>query len=446
VNSHEVNRTSVSQPMVSRWARLAAAVVSMIMIGNLQYAWTLFVQPMMAAHHWKLSDVQWGFTIFIAVMTWTMPLSGWLIDRLGPRVFMTVAAVLCGAGWCGLGQVHSLSGFYSLYAMAGLGNGFVYCCSTALGLKWFPDKRGVASGLIAAGYGSGAAFLNPICGWLIASWGYRSTFLVTGIVLGFLILCAGQFLKYPPTGFVQAPAASVQTRIRRHDEQFNSLEMLRTPQFYVLFAMMLMAGIGGLMAAAQVAPVARDFKVGAAALALALSLNPLCNGASRFLWGWVSDSLGRERTMTVAFFLQAIFLAGVVTVGRRGDVWFVLTMALVFLTWGEIYVLFPAVLADLFGARHAASNYSFLYSTKGLASILAGGLAATLFERTGTWNYAFYLSAGLALCSALGALVIHRMPLPKNIPRPLNLLRQVQQRFEPCRTGPLSTRSIKRVQ
>ena len=188
--------------------------------------------------------------------------------------------------------------------------------------------------------------------------------------------------------------------------------MLRTTQFYALYLMMLMVSIGGLMAAAQVAPVGHNFKVGAAALGLALSLNPLCNGLSRFLWGWVSDSLGRERTMAVAFFLQAIFLTGVVTLGRRGDVWFVLTMALVFLTWGESYVLFPAVLADLFGARHAASNYSFLYSTKGVASILAGGLAATLFEKTGTWDYAFYGSAVLALCSSFGALALLRMPLP----------------------------------
>jgi len=398
---------------MNRWIRLIAAVVAMIMIGNLQYAWTLFVQPMMSATHWKLSDVQWGFTVFIAVMTWTMPLSGWLIDRIGPRTFMTMAGVLCGVGWAGLGQVHSLPAFYALYAVAGIGNSFVYCCSTALGLKWFPDKRGVASGLIAAGYGSGAAFFNPVFGWLIGSAGYRNTLLISGIVLGFLVLCAGQFLKYPPLGYLPAPAVGVKPKVRRHHEQFNSIEMLRTPQFYILYAMMLMVGIGGLMATAQVAPVARNFKVGAAALTVALSLNPLGNGASRFLWGWVSDSLGRERTMVMAFFLQAIFLASVVTLGRRGNVWFVVTMALVFLTWGELYVLFPAMLADLFGARHAASNYSFLYSTKGLASILAGGLAATIFEKTGSWDYAFYGSAVLALCSAFGALGLHRMPLPK---------------------------------
>jgi OFA family oxalate/formate antiporter-like MFS transporter len=384
----------------------------MVMIGNLQYAWTLFVQPMMAATGWKLSQLQWGFTAFIAVMTWAMPLSGWMIDRLGPRTFMTVAGILCGVSWGALGYVHSLPRFYACYAGAGLANSFVYCCSTALGLKWFPDKRGVASGLIAAGYGSGAAFFNPVCAYLIRTLGYRSAFLCTGLVLGAVVLCAGQFLKYPPMGFVAAPPPGIQPQIRRHTGHFNSWEMLRTPQFYLLYVMMLLIGVGGLMATAQVAPVARDFKVGATALAIALSLNPLGNGVSRFLWGWISDSLGRERTMAAAFFLQAIFLASVVTVGRRGNAWFVVTMALVFLTWGELYVLFPALLVDMFGARHAASNYGFLYSTKGVASILAGGLAAHLFERTGSWNVAFYGSAGLALCAAVGALVLRSMPLP----------------------------------
>jgi OFA family oxalate/formate antiporter-like MFS transporter len=398
---------------VNRWARLGAAVVAMIMIGNLQYAWTMCVQPMMTATGWKLSQLQWGFTIFIAVMTWSMPLSGFLIDRLGPRTFMTMAGVLCGLGWAGLGSARTLPEFYALYAIAGLGNAFVYCCSIALGLKWFPDKRGIASGLIAAGYGSGAALFNPIFGSLIQRDGYRITFIETGAVLGFLVLCAGQFMQYPPQDFVTAPQSGVKPNTRFHTDQFNSWEMLRTPQFYVLYIMMLMIGIGGLMATAQVAPVARNFGVGAAALTIALSLNPLGNGASRFLWGWVSDALGRERTMAIAFFLQAACLASVVTIGRWGNTWFVVTMALVFLTWGELYVLFPAVLADMFGARNAASNYGFLYSTKGLASVLAGGLAAQLFEKTGSWNYAFYGSAVLALCAALAALGLRKMPLPK---------------------------------
>jgi OFA family oxalate/formate antiporter-like MFS transporter len=376
---------------MNRWFRLAAAVIAMIMIGNLQYAWTMAVQPIMSATGWKLSQV--------------------LIDRLGPRRFMTMAGFLCAIGWCGIGYARSLPEFYTLYSIAGLGNSFVYCCSTAFGLKWFPDKRGVASGLIAAGYGSGAALFNPFFGHLIQSDGYRDTFLFTGVALGAVILIAGQFLKYPPDGFIPVPP-TVKPQLRRQTEQFTSREMLGTPQFYVLYAMMLAVGIGGLMATAQVAPVGRNFGVGALAMTVALSLNPLGNGIARIGWGWASDGLGRERTMALAFGLQALFLASVVTVGRMGDTWFVVTMALVFLTWGELYVLFPTVLADMFGARYAASNYAFLYSTKGVASILAGGLAAKLFESAGSWNYAFYASAGLALLSSIAALGLLRMPLP----------------------------------
>jgi len=398
---------------LNRWIRLVAAVLSMIMIGNVQYSWTLFVHPMMAGTGWKLSEIQWGFSVFIATMTWAMPLAGPLIDRLGPRAFMTAAGILCAVGWGWLGHARTLPEFYLLYAVAGLGNAFVYCCSTALGLKWFPDRRGLASGLIAAGYGSGAAFFNPICGYLLGTTGYKDTFLFTGTVLGALIMAAGQFLKYPPAGFLTAPPAAAKPRLRRQNEQFTSWEMLRTPQFYVLYGMMLMINIGGLMATAQVAPVARNFHVSALALTLALSLNPLGNGIARVSWGWVSDHLGRERTMGLAFLLQSLFLASVVTLGRMGDTWFVITMALVFLTWGELYVLFPTVQADMFGGRHAASNYSFLYSTKGVAAILGGAIAARIFETTGTWNYVFYGSAILALASAAGSIGLRRMPMPK---------------------------------
>lgn len=397
---------------MNRWLRLSAAMVVMILIGNLQYSWTLFVKPMMAATGWKLSEVQWGFTFFIALGTWAMPLSGWLIDRLGPRAFIAVSGVLCGAGWAGMAYADHLTAFYGLYSAAGLGVAFAYCGALSIALKWFPDKRGLAAGLITAAYGSGAALFNPIFAQMIRATDYRITLLYTGVAQGLLILAACVFLQNPPKGAVPV-ATPAKPRVRRHHEEFTGREMLKAPQFYVIYIMMLMMGIGGLMAAAQVAPVAGSFGVSATALTVALSLNPLANGGGRVFWGWISDHLGRERTMFGAFLLQAVFLVGVATVGRWGERWFVLSMALVFFTWGELYVLFPAVLTDLFGARHAATNYSILYSTKGVASILAGGLAAQLFERTGSWNYAFYGSAVLALAAAVGSIGLLKMPMPK---------------------------------
>jgi OFA family oxalate/formate antiporter-like MFS transporter len=400
---------------MNRWVRLWSAFIGMVMIGNLQYAWTLFAQPMVKAHaqqHWQLSDVQWGFGLFVAAGTWAMPFVASYIDRGGPRIFMALSGVLCGIGWGSLGHVNSLTEFYAFYCLAGIGVACVYACGVAMAVKWFPDRRGIASGVITAGYGMGAAVFNPIFNDLIRKIGYSDTFFWTGITHGAVILLAGLVLINPPADYKVA-AAAVKPKVRRHDRDFHYTEMLRTPQFYFLFMAMLSVGIGGLMVTAQLKPVATNFKVGEAALTVALVLTPLANGFSRIIWGFVSDHLGREWTMFTAFLLQAIFLVGATTLGRSGDTMFVVLMVLVFLTWGELYVLFPAVLADFYGSKYSAQNYSFLYSAKGFASLLGSGIAATLFEKTGTWDYAFFGSALLALVSALMALYVRRMPLPQ---------------------------------
>ncbi|HLG96360.1 MAG TPA: oxalate/formate MFS antiporter [Bryobacteraceae bacterium] len=399
---------------MNRWIRLIGAVVAMMMIANLQYAWTLFVKPIVGATHWKLSDVQWGFSIFIALETWMMPFSGWLIEWLGPRAFMTAAGVMCGVGWAGLGRAKTLPELYMLYALAGFGAALVYCGSLGIALKWFPDKRGLAAGMISAGFGSGAALFIPLIAYLIRAHDYRTAFLYTGIGQGLIIIIAAQILQNPAAGVVAPAPAKVQ--LRSQHEDFHSFEMLRTPQFYVLFAMALMMGIGGLMATAQVAPMANTFKIGTAALTLSLTLNPLANGAARVFWGWVSDYLGRERTMFIAFLLQSVVLLGVVTLGHLSTTWFIVTMALVFFTWGEVYSLFPSICADWFGAKNVSSNYGFIYAAKGVASIVGGGLAATLYERTGSWNYGFYACSVLALITAMMALGLRKMPLPHKKP------------------------------
>ncbi len=401
---------------MNRWIRLVAAVIAMMMIANLQYAWTLFVDPIVTTHmklfheHWKLSDVQWGFTLFIAFETWAMPCSGWLIDRVGPRLFLSLAGLLCGVGWAGIGQSNTLPALYALYSLAGFGAALVYCGCTGIGLKWFPDKRGLAAGLIAAGFGSGAAlFISPIA-HIIHAQDYRAAFLYTGIGQGLMIILAAQFLGNPAK-VQRAPATRV--KVRTLGEDFNSFEMLRTPHFYMMFAMAVMMGIGGLMATAQVGPMSKTLKYSAAILTLSLTINPLANGGGRLFWGWVSDTVGRERTMVVAFFLQSLILVSVVTIGKASPASFIVTIALVFFTWGEVYSLFPSACADFFGAKNASSNYSFLYAAKGVASIMGGGLAAKLFEKTGSWDYGFYVCAVLAVCSSFMAFRLGKMPLPR---------------------------------
>jgi OFA family oxalate/formate antiporter-like MFS transporter len=302
---------------------------------------------------------------------------------------------------------------YFLYGLAGFGAAIVYCGSIGVALKWFPDRRGLAAGVIAAGFGSGSALFIPVIRYILSVQDYAAAFLYTGIVQGLLIIVAAQFLGGSGMAVHAKPAASAKPGVNRdatHD--FTSGEMLRTVHFYWLYAMMLMMGIGGLLATAQVSAVASNFGIAGGILGLSLTINPIANGTGRVFWGFVSDKIGRERAMMVAFTIQAIALASVMALGPGSPILFTVSMAMVFFTWGEVYVLFPSASADFFGRKNASSNYSFLYSTKGVASILAGGLAAQLFVSTQSWAPAFYGSAVLAAITAVMAVILKRMPAP----------------------------------
>jgi len=396
------------------WFQLGASLVAMIMIANLQYAWTLFVVPLRNEHGWQLSDIQWAFTLFVLFQTWVQPLDGWLIDRLGPRRFITVAGVLSGVGWAALAYASSVPQLYVFYATAGIGAALVYSGCIGSALKWFSDRRGLASGIIAAGFGGGTALFVPIIRYLIDNYGYREAFLWTGILQGLVIVVVAQFLRHPTGGVAPAPAvaAARQSKNRRNTDHFTTGQMLRTPHFYFLYVMFVMMSTGGLLVTAQAGPMAQSFGLPLAALTVALTLSPIANGTSRIFWGWVSDQIGREQTMALAFFLNAACLFLVLTLGRTSGVWFTVTLALTFFTWGEIFSLFPSTCADWFGSRHATSNYAFLYTAKGVASILAGGVAAVLYQQFGSWSAAFYGSAALALLAGMMAVGLRFAPLP----------------------------------
>jgi OFA family oxalate/formate antiporter-like MFS transporter len=385
----------------NRWFQLGASLIAMIMIANLQYAWTLFVQPLREGTGWALPDIQLAFTLFILFQTWVQPLDGWFIDRLGPRWFITAAGLLCGLGWAGMGYATSLPMLYVLYCAAGTGAAFVYSGCIGSALKWFKDRRGLASGIMAAGFGGGTALFIPIISSTLKSDGYQATFLATGIAQGLVIVLVAQFLRHPradsPAPKVAGGASTVDRR------QFTTPEMLRTPQFYFMYVMFVLMATGGLLVTANAGPIARSWGYSADLLALAAMLSPLANGGSRIFWGWVSDRLGRESTMVLSFTLQAMCLFLVVTTGQRSSTWFVASLVAVYFTWGQIYSLFPATSGDYFGSRHATSNYAVLYTAKGVAAILGGWIGALIAEQSGSWTLGFYGSTVMALIAAMMA-------------------------------------------
>lgn len=401
--------------MSKRWIQFFSALVSMIMIANLQYAWALFVKPLQAAHKdWGLVGIQAAASLFLLFETWVTPVEGWLIDRLGPRWFLTIGGILVGVGWTGMAYAVTLTQLKVLYSVAGVGAAFIYSGSVATALKWFPDKRGTVSGFITAGFGAGSALFIPLITLIINKSDYHKAFLYTGIVQGILIVLAAQLLHNPGADFNVSPAAKkpVSPKVRRNAQQFNSLQMLTTPHFYLLFITFVMINTGGSMVTIQTAVVADYFKLSAAAVTAALALGRLSNGAGRIFWGWISDRIGREMAMFVPYILQAFSLIAVLLVGRTSGTAFTVSLMVLYFIWGSMFSLFPAIIGDYYGASNATSNYGFLYMAKGVAAILAGWVAAMFFKKFGNWNFVFYGAAGLAFVAGLLVLVLRALPLP----------------------------------
>jgi OFA family oxalate/formate antiporter-like MFS transporter len=388
----------------NRWFQLVASLIAMIMIANLQYAWTLFVEPMQSATGWQRSDIQFAFALFVVFQTWVQPCNGWLVDRLGPRWFITAAGLLCGLGWAAMGRATSLPMLYASYCAAGIGAAFVYSCSIGSALKWFSHRRGLAAGIMAAGFGGGTALFIPVISWLIESRGYQTTFLATGLFQGFVIVVVAQFLRHPAREArpAEAPVTQHSTHIGRR--QFTTLEMLRTPQFYWMYLAFTLMSTGGLLVTANAGSMANSWGLSVGALTVAATLSPIANGGARVFWGWTSDRLGRETTMVITFALQAVCLLAVVSLGHLSGALFAITLVAVYFTWGQIYSLFPSLSGDYFGTHHATSNYAVLYTSKGVASIIGPWAGALIFERTDSWAMGFYGSAAMALVAAAAAL------------------------------------------
>ena len=405
-----------------RWSQLWLGVLCMVLIANLQYAWTLFVSPIRDAHGWALSDIQWAFTIFVALETWITPFAGFAVDRMGPtkgpRLMILLGGVGVGAGWAINASADSLMALYAGAAVSGLGAGGIYATCVGNAVKWFPDKRGLAVGLTAAGFGAGAALTVIPIRMLIAARGYNETFLWFGIGQG-IVLVLVAFILRGPTQVLTAPAEMAR-RLNQSARSFSSREMLRSPVFWLMYVMFVADAATGLMAAAQLAPIARDFGIantpilmGATVLSVALVVDNVMNGLARPFFGWISDYLGRELTMGIAFFLGACSY-GLLAFAGHGPWTFVVCAGLIFFTWGEIFSLFPSLCTDRFGPKNAAANASCLYTAKGTAALLVP-FANTLQTAAGGWEAVFVVAAVSNVVVAFLAVFVLR-PLRPNAP------------------------------
>jgi oxalate/formate antiporter len=396
----------------TRWLQLLMGFIVMMAISSPQYVWTLFVPSFQKTTGALLSDVQWTITILIVLQTWLAPVQGFLVEKLGPKFLIGVGALLSGAGWIASSSVSSLWGLYATYGLlCGIGTGIVYVGIIGLMVKWFPDRRGLATGVVAAGYGFGAILTTfPIDGMLKAS-GYQHTLFIFGSVFAAVGVVAALALRAPREGEAAAPPALLNAA-----RSATPAEMLKSPVFWLMFVMMSMMSTGGLMVITQFTSFAKAFGIdgstsvtilGAtmAAIPAALTFDRVTNGLTRPFFGFVSDHIGRENTMGIAFILEgaAIYLM----LQYRTDPFLLIVLSgLVFFGWGEIFSLFPSTLTDTFGPAHATTNYGFLYMAQGVGSILGAPVDAMVFERTGSWLPVFALVIGMDVLTGLLALFV----------------------------------------
>jgi MFS transporter, OFA family, oxalate/formate antiporter len=382
-----------------RWMQLIIGVVCMAMIANLQYGWTYFVGPMAKAHSWDVGAIQVAFSIFVALETWLTPLEGWIVDSLGPlrgpRLMVAAGGVFVALGWLINAKAGSLEMLYVGAIVSGIGAGGIYATCVGNAVKWFPDRRGLAVGFTAAGFGAGAAVTVIPIQMMIASIGYADTFFWFAWGQGGIIFILAWLLRSPLPSEVP-PASAV--KVLQSKTSSTPGQMLASPIFWLLYVMFVLVSASGLMVAAQIAVIAKDYGVGqtvllfgASTLIVAGVIDNLANGGARPFFGWVSDQIGREYTMAIAFTAGGLAYWLLGTAGTTP--WtFVICAALIFFTWGEIFSLFPSTCTDMFGPKYATTNTSLLYTAKGLSAFVVP-LANVMKNYTGSWHAVFAIAA-----------------------------------------------------
>ena len=368
---------------------------------------------MHVAHGWSLTEIQWAFSIFIATETWLTPAAGAIVDRpgpkAGPRLTIAMGGLLVGIGWAINAYADTLLLLYIRAGVSGTGAGAIYATCVGNAVKWFPDRRGFAVGLTAAWFGAGAALTVIPIRMTVNGFGYDHAFLWFGIGQAVVLIAIAGILRGPERPIVLPSKASA--NLTQSSQSFTGMQMLRSPNFWLLYVMFVSVSASGLMATAQLGPMAKDCGIsntmifmGASTLSVALVVDNVLNGFARPFFGPMSDRIRREKTMAVAFTLGAVSYWLLAVAGHAP--WaFVLCAGLIFFTWGEIFSLFPSTCTNTFGPKYATTNASLLYTAKGTAAFLVP-LANMLKTATGSWESVFRVAAATKMVVVLLALFV----------------------------------------
>jgi OFA family oxalate/formate antiporter-like MFS transporter len=441
-----------------RWGQLVIGIICMVMIANLQYGWTFFVPGLQKTFGWERSAIQVAFTLFVLFETWLVPIEGWFVDKYGPSVVIFIGGVLAGIGWVMNSYATTLTTLYIAQILAGIGAGGVYGTCIGTALKWFPDKRGLAAGLTAAGFGAGSALTVVPIQQMIATSGFQAAFFNFGIGQGVIVCLLAFFLRAPKPG--EVPQVAAAAKVIQNTREFAPSEVIGPkafwiggsavalvgglalwavglqfyiplalailifayggwvictrgqPIFVLMYFMFVIVGAGGLMVTANLAPISQDLKIAGVpvtlfgltltALTFAATIDRVLNGLTRPFFGWISDHIGRENTMFIAFFIEGVGIFALYKLGHD-PVWFVILSGLVFFAWGEIYSLFPSTCTDTFGTKFATTNAGLLYTAKGTASLLVP-YTNQIQKVTGSWDTVFLIAAALNVLAALLAI------------------------------------------
>jgi OFA family oxalate/formate antiporter-like MFS transporter len=394
---------------MKRWLPIIGGISLNLALGSL-YAWSVFVLPLEKEFGWNRAQTSWVYTIAIVCFAATFIIAGKLQDAKGPRVCAFLGALLVGGGFALSSLTTSLLFLYSTFGVVvGIGNGFGYSAPTPVASKWFPDRRGLAVGLMVGGYGAGSAIIGPVANWLIANHGWRPTFRILGLAFFIMGLIGTALLKNPPADF-KAPAPSPTTAAaRRPSVDMRTLDMISTPTFVALWIAYCLGTTAGQMMISQLVPFMRSVGLTAPEAAFAITIAAFGNAGGRILSGALSDSLGRVTTLKVMVVVSMLVMSAL----GMGVVQIVALYTLVaagYWCYGTQLSVFASTTADFYGTRYLGMNYGALFTAWGVAGIVGPYIAARVYQATGSYSYAFYGAAGLALI-AFVSLSFARPPL-----------------------------------